>query len=94
MKILINKISKKFKNEEVLKDVNLELTSNHIYGFIGPNGCGKSVLLKLICSFYQPTEGEILIDGKNYNTSKDFPEMLRALIENQISYLILLGLKI
>ena len=81
MKIEIKNVSKEFKNEIVLKDINLELNSNHIYGFTGPNGCGKSVLLKLICSFYQPTTGEILINGKNYNTSKDFPEMLRALIE-------------
>ena len=65
MKIEIRNVAKKFKDIEVLNNVNMTLEEGKIYGFVGPNGSGKSVLLKMICAFYEPTTGEILFDGKN-----------------------------
>ena len=81
MKIEIKKVSKKFKNIEVLKNVSMTLESGHIYGFTGHNGSGKTVLLKLICAFLEPTTGEILFDGKNVIKENSFPPSTRALIE-------------
>ncbi len=82
MKLEIKNITKKFDNVEILKNVNLTMTDGHIYGFIGRNGSGKSVLLKIICGFYQPTSGTILLDGENYLENNSFPKDTRALIEN------------
>ena len=52
MKITINNLTKKFKDEIVLNNINMTLESGNIYGIIGQNGSGKSVLLKIICAFY------------------------------------------
>ena len=83
MKIEVKNVSKSFKNENVLNDVNLEFRSGKIYGLVGYNGSGKSVLLKMICAFYKPTTGEILINNKNYNKLEDFPNEIRAFFRNE-----------
>lgn len=82
MKIEIKNLYKKFRKNYVLKDINVTFSSGNIYGIIGQNGSGKSVLLKIICSFYTQTSGEILQDGFNYIKNNTFPDDLRALIEN------------
>ncbi len=81
MRIDVVNVSKKFKNHTVLENVNMELNPGKIYGFIGKNGSGKSVLLKIICGFYVPTSGEVLFDGKNVIKERDFAPSTRALIE-------------
>lgn len=81
MKIELKDVSKSYKNVTILHDINAIFESGKIYGFIGRNGSGKSVLLKMICSFYTPTTGEILFDGVNIIKDKKFPPSTRALIE-------------
>lgn len=82
MKIEIKNLTKKFKNNNILTDINLEFESGSIYGIIGRNGSGKTVLLKMICGFYNPTSGEITYDGVNVMKKGEFPPSTRALIEN------------
>lgn len=81
MKIEIKNVTKKFKDVEILKNINLSFEEGKIYGLVGRNGSGKSVLLKLLCSFYSPTTGEILYDSIDINKEKIFPPSTRALIE-------------
>lgn len=81
MKLEINNLTKEFKENVILNNINLTLESGKIYGFIGRNGSGKSVLLKIICGFYKPTSGTVILDGKDYINSNEFPEDTRALIE-------------
>lgn len=81
MKLEIKNLSKKFKDVYVLKDINLTFESGKIYGFTGRNGSGKSVLLKIICGFYTPSSGEVLLDNYNYILNNDFPKSTRCLIE-------------
>lgn len=81
MKIQLKNISKSYKDTIILKDINITFESGKIYGFIGRNGSGKSVLLKMICGFYNPTSGEILFDDVNVIKEKKFPPNTRALIE-------------
>ena len=81
MKLEIKNVSKKFKNNEVITNVNITLESGHIYGFRGRNGSGKSVLLKMMCDLLHPTTGEILIDGKNIHNCA-FTYNVGALIEH------------
>lgn len=81
MIIEIKEISKSFRGVKVLKNVSMTLESGHIYGFIGHNGSGKTVLLKLICAFFEPTTGEILFNGTNVIKNNEYPPSTRALIE-------------
>lgn len=89
MKIVVKNVFKKFKKIYVLQDVNLEFTEGKIYGLIGRNGSGKSVLLKLLCGFYEPSSGEIYYDDINLKKSGLFPPSTRSLIEkpNFLPYL-------
>lgn len=81
MKIEVKNLEKKFKNNTILSDVNLEFTSGHIYGLAGRNGSGKSAFLKILCGLYKPTLGIVLFNEKNYNLDNMFVPNLRALIE-------------
>lgn len=51
------------KNVPVLNNLNIEIPAGKIVGLLGPNGCGKSTLIKLIAGLLQPNNGEILVDG-------------------------------
>lgn len=81
MKIEVKNVAKKFKNVEVLHDLNATFESGKIYGLVGRNGTGKTVFLKMLCAFYEPSSGEILYDGRNVVKAKEFPPSTRALIE-------------
>ncbi len=81
-KIVVENVSKKFNRQLVLDNINLKLTSGHIYGLAGINGSGKTVLMKCICGLSTPTSGRILIDDKQVGKDIDFPESIGALIES------------
>ncbi len=53
-------------DEEVLKDFNLHIPAGTNVAIVGETGAGKSTLVNLACRFFEPTEGEILIDGRDY----------------------------
>lgn len=82
MKIEVVNLSKKFKDQVVLDSINMEFKEGTIYGFIGKNGSGKSVFLKVLCGFYKPTEGKILVDGIDITGRDSFLPDTRALIEH------------
>ena len=70
-RLAVKHITKSFKNEKILEDVNLDFSGGHIYGIIGKNGTGKSVLFKMICGFIHADEGEIEINGKKIGKDID-----------------------
>ncbi|MBS5521830.1 MAG: ATP-binding cassette domain-containing protein [Clostridiales bacterium] len=82
IQIVIDHVSKSFKDELVLDDINLLLTDNKIYGFAGRNGSGKSVLFKIICGYILPERGKVVVNDKIIGKDIDFPENLGALIES------------
>lgn len=56
-----------YKNgEKVLENFNLNIKAGETIALVGETGSGKSTIVNLACRFYEPTEGEILIDGVNY----------------------------
>lgn len=81
MKIEVKNVYKKFKNEEVLKDIDITFEKGKVYGLFGRNGSGKSVLQKLIAGIYVPTSGSILYDGVDITKEKIYPLCVRVLIE-------------
>ncbi|MBQ7345412.1 MAG: ATP-binding cassette domain-containing protein, partial [Oscillospiraceae bacterium] len=82
MKIEVKNVTKYIKKALILKDVQIQLESGKIYGLQGPNGGGKTMLMRLLCGLIRATEGEVLIDGKRLGVDMDFPESLGLLIEN------------
>lgn len=81
MKIEICKLSKIIDKNIILNDVNMNLESGNIYGFIGRNGSGKTMLLKMICGFVNPSSGNISIDDESIFQKNYFNNNIRALIE-------------
>ena len=61
--IEIDNISKKFKDKEVLKNVNFKVNDGEIVGLLGENGAGKSTLLRIISTMLIPTSGNAIING-------------------------------
>ena len=80
-RIEIIDVSKCFKNEQVLTDITLSLSDNKIYGFVGRNDSGKSVLFKMICGYMYPDKGRIIVNNDVIGKDVDFPDSLGALIE-------------
>ncbi|MBN2852558.1 MAG: ABC transporter ATP-binding protein [Clostridia bacterium] len=71
--IEFSNVSFQYKDgEKVLENFNLKVKRGQSIAIVGETGSGKTTIVNLVCRFYEPTEGEILIDGKNY---KDIPLM-------------------
>lgn len=61
--IEIKNLTKKFGQNLVLDHINFSVKKGEILGFLGPNGAGKTTTMKIITSFWTPTEGDVEIDG-------------------------------
>jgi ABC-type sugar transport system ATPase subunit len=59
----LQSITKHFPGVEALREVNFSLENGMIYGLVGENGAGKSTLIKILMGVYQPTKGEIFVNG-------------------------------
>lgn len=81
MEISIENVSKKIQGVTVLDNVNLRMESGKIYGLLGRNGSGKTMLMRAICGLIRPTEGRIMIDGAQQWKDFSFPPDLGMLIE-------------
>ena len=79
--IIINNVSKSFKENTVLKNVSVTFEKNKIHGLIGRNGSGKTMLLKCICGFVPVTSGEIIVNGKRICVDTDVPKDVGIIIE-------------
>ncbi len=60
-------LSKSFKNTNAVKSVNFTIKKNHTLGLLGPNGCGKTTTIGMMLNLIKPSDGKILLDGKNLN---------------------------
>ena len=79
--IVVEHVYKSFGKEHVLVDVNLEIPPGKIYGVVGNNGSGKTVLMKCICGFMHPTDGEIKTDGRRVGKDVDYLPNAGIIIE-------------
>ncbi|MGC9517605.1 MAG: ABC transporter ATP-binding protein [Methanomicrobiales archaeon] len=71
----LNRISKNYQGKEVLKDINLTVPKGMNLGLIGPTGCGKTTLLRLIDLLEKPSSGDIIFNGKKVNDSSKKEKM-------------------
>jgi phospholipid/cholesterol/gamma-HCH transport system ATP-binding protein len=63
--IQLRGVSVRFGRQRVLSNVHLDVFANETLALIGESGCGKSVTLKLIVGLLQPTEGQVLFNGRS-----------------------------
>lgn len=63
-KLEIIQVSKEINGNKILKDVNLEMVAGKIYGLVGHNGSGKTMLLRTIAGIMEPDMGKIIFNGK------------------------------
>lgn len=82
MKIEIRNVTKVIKKTRVIDNVDITFEGGKIYGLSGKNGCGKTMLMRLISGLIYPTEGEVVIDGKILGKDCSFPKSIGLLIEN------------
>lgn len=79
--IRVEHVTLTIKPAKILKDVSVEFERGKIHGLIGRNGSGKTMLMKCICGFIRPNQGEIWVDGKRVGRDMDFPPDTGLLIE-------------
>lgn len=63
--ITIHHLNKSYDRLHVLQDVDLELPAGECVAFVGPNGCGKTTLMKCILGLVTPESGEVMVNGMN-----------------------------
>lgn len=65
MELVLENVTKKYKDKTAVCNISAELTSGQLIGLIGKNGAGKTTLMKMLATIIKPTSGQILFDGQN-----------------------------
>ena len=79
--IELKDVNKTIKQQVILDHVSLRIPKGGIYGFVGRNGSGKSMLFKAICGFISVDSGSIIVDHKRIGEEIDFPMNMGVIIE-------------
>lgn len=82
MKVELKNVSKRLNDVTVLEDISLTLESGTIYGLKGKNGCGKTMLMRMMAGVIYPTSGTVSIDGEILHKDIATPRSIGVLIEN------------
>ncbi len=82
MKLTAENVSKKIRGKEILNDVNLMLESGMVYGFVGRNGSGKTMLFRALSGLMKINEGTITLDGKILHKDFNVLPSLGIVLEN------------
>lgn len=82
MKVELKNVSKRLNDVTVLEDISLTLESGTIYGLKGKNGCGKTMLMRMMAGLIYPTSGTVSIDGEILHKDIAIPRSIGILIEN------------
>lgn len=67
-----------FGGLQAVEKFALSIEKGHLYGLIGPNGAGKTTVFNMLTGVYQPTEGDIVLDGKASLASSRLSSIRRA----------------
>ncbi len=80
--IRVENVTKRFRDTTALDRINVSFGKGKIYGIIGRNGSGKTVLFKTMIGYLKPTEGRIIVDNKVIGKDIDFAQNMGIIIEN------------
>ena len=85
-------LTKKYQNVTVVDHVNLHIPKGKIYGMLGRNGAGKTTIMKMMLQLVSPTDGKIIMFGKDYREQvKDTYQKIGSIIETPGFYTNLTG---
>lgn len=73
--VVTKNLVKKFGDLTAVDDLNLQIPKGEIFGFIGPNGSGKTTAIKMLCGLLKPTSGESYVLGKKIPNTSIFPRI-------------------
>lgn len=79
--VRVENVSLKIKDALILQHITLDFLSGNIYGLVGRNGSGKTMLMKAICGFVPVTEGKITVFDKEIGKKDQFAENMGFIIE-------------
>lgn len=82
IQIEIKEVTKNISKNIVLDKITASMVSGKVYGLQGINGSGKTMLMRVLLGLIHPSEGKILINGKELGREIDFPESVGFLLEN------------
>ncbi len=82
MQIEIQNLSKRIKGITVLDDINYTFCGGSVYGLSGKNGCGKTMLMRIIAGLIYSTSGSVVVNGQKLGKDISFPPSVGLLIEN------------
>lgn len=80
--VSVSHLSLSIKGKRILDDITFTMQSGKIYGLVGRNGSGKTMLLKCACGYLKPSSGEILIDGMRFDNNESIKQKIGIIIEN------------
>jgi ABC-2 type transport system ATP-binding protein len=70
---------------EALKSVDLDIRRGEIFALLGPNGAGKTTLINIVCGIVTPTAGEVLVDGRNWQTDFRYARERIGLVPQELT---------
>ena len=82
MEIKLISYNKKIKEDYVLKDINYTFKQGNIYGLIGKNGSGKTMLLKAMSGFLRPSNDKVIVNDQELYLKEEFPKDMGVMIGN------------
>lgn len=78
--LCITKATKRIKQKNVLESITCQFLKHHIYGIVGPNGCGKTMLLRLCSGLIYADTGTVTVDQKVLGKDLSFPSSIGLII--------------
>lgn len=81
--IVIENLSKTYKNDRGIQDISLEIEQGEVFGFLGPNGAGKTTTMKIMVGLMKADKGDVRING--YSIASDYENAMKnigCIIEN------------
>jgi len=85
-KIVLEDISKFFGNNQVLKNINLEISDSSITVLVGPSGCGKTTTLRIISGLESASSGKIFIGERNVSRMDPKDRNVAMVFQNYALY--------
>src|SRR6187399_1255514 len=75
-------VSKRFPGFTAIENLNLTIPAGSFFALLGPSGCGKTTTLRLVAGLEDPTEGRILIGGKDVTTTKPYQRPVNTVFQS------------
>ena len=70
---------------DALKSVDLDIRRGEIFALLGPNGAGKTTLINIVCGIVTPSEGEVLVDGRNWQSNFRYARERIGLVPQELT---------